>query len=587
MFLFVTRFFAAIGLLFALLVVGSVSAAIKLANKQPAEPNSVILSLDFDQPITEGHNSSPFSLALHNEETPLLDILRAIDKAKIDPHVKGIVARFGSMQPQMAEAEEIRAAIKSFRASGKPTYAYAPTYGQFGDSNRAYFLASSFENIWLQPVGSVSLTGIAMQSPFGKSALDKIGVKADFMQREEYKSFMDMATRDDFATPVKANMQSLLDDLANQIAEGIADSRGMKSEQVLDLMARGPFTDEEAVKEKLVSRLGYFDELDDEIDQKAGKETKYADVETYLSFRQSGPKTTPQAKIALIYGAGEITDHDSEAPSLSGDKSLGADTVADAFDEATEDKDVKAVLFRVDSPGGSPEASETIRRAIIHTQKSGKPVFVSMGEVAASGGYWIAMNAEHIVAERSTITGSIGVLAGKFAIGDLLQKLGITMATIKTSDNAGMWSMTEAYSPQQRERVNALLDNTYRAFTKNVSEARHIPIEKMPDIAKGRVWTGAQAAKIGLVDEVGGFGTTMQAIRKKLNLTENDQIDLVTFPPPESPIERIMKLLRTFGLEEAALRPMLLSLSRFQSTFGVLTIRPGEIKLPTGFNLQN
>ena len=191
MFLFLTRFFAIIGLLIIVLVVGGSVAIMHMGPHPAPEPDTVILTLDFDQPVAEHKGFSPLSLALHEEETPLLDILRAIDKAKEDRHVKGIVARFGATQPKLAEVQEIRNSIKSFRAGGKFTYAFAPTYGEFGESNKTYLLASAFENIWLQPVGVVSLTGLAIESPFGKTALDKIGVKADFMQREEYKSFMD------------------------------------------------------------------------------------------------------------------------------------------------------------------------------------------------------------------------------------------------------------------------------------------------------------------------------------------------------------------------------------------------------------
>ena len=553
---FITRIFAVIGFIVVLLIGSGVLLAMHFAERQPKEPQEIILTLNFDEPVTERGGFSPLSL-LHEEETSLIDILRAIDKAKQDPRVKGIVAHFGSTQPKLAEASEIRDAIKSFRLSNKFTYAYAPTYGDFGQGNRAYYLASAFDQIWLQPVGAVALTGLAMQSPFGKTALEKIGVKADFMQREEYKSFMDMATRDDFAPPVRENMQSLLDDLAKQIATSIGESRGWDAQHVRDLMAKGPYTDEEALKEKLVTRLGYFDELSDELDQKAGKNAKSVDVATYLSYAHGSHQNESGSKIALIYGTGMIMDHDDNAPSVTGDKIMGADTIADAFDSAAEDSNVKAILFRIDSPGGTPEASETIRRSLVHAQKSGKPVFVSMGETAASGGYWIAMNADHIVAEPMTITGSIGVLAGKFTVGDLLQKLGITVSTIKTSENAGMWSMAEGFTAAQRERMNALLDNSYRTFTLYVSNARHIPIEKMPEIAKGRVWTGAQAKEIGLVDELGGYGTTLTALRRKLNLTDTDPIDLEVYPAPESPIERMMKLMKTLGVEEAALQPIL------------------------------
>jgi len=570
---FFTRLFALIGLMVVISMAFSIAAIVQIAKRQPKEPETVILTLDFDAPITEQSNLSPLSLALHEDQTALLDMLRAIDKAKSDPHVKGILAHFGSTQPKFAAVQEIRAAIKSFRSSGKFTYAFAPTYGEFGMGNRAYYLAAAFDNIWLQPVGAVGLTGLAMQAPFGKTALDNVGLKADFMQREEYKSFADMGMRDNFAPPVRENMQALIDDLATQEAKDIAESRGFDEAHVRDLMQRGPFTDEEAVKEKLVTRLGYFDELDEELDQKAGKDAKGLDANTYLTFTASD-KIQPKTKVALIYGTGMILDKADGASGITGERVMGADTIADAFDQATEDKDIKAILFRVDSPGGSPAASETIRRAMQHAQKKGKPVIVSMGDTAASGGYWVSMNADRIIADPATLTGSIGVVAGKITGGDLLKKIGISFDTIKTADNAGMWSATETFSPQQRERVNALLDNSYRTFTQNVSAARKIPLEKMPDVAKGRVWTGAQAAQLGLVDELGGFNEALKAIRTKLNLAENDVVGLENFPPPESPIERVMKLMKTLGLEEAALRPLLLQGQKIQALASLFTTKP-------------
>lgn len=564
---FLIRAFAVIGLIVTLLTI--LGMVVVEHNKQvaPEEPKTVILSLDFDEPIVEQNEPSPLDLAMHEDTMPLLDILHAIDKAKDDPKVKGIVAHFGSTQPSLAQAQEIRAAILRFRTSGKFTYAFAASYGGFGLGNRAYYLASAFENIWLQPVGSVGLTGLAIQSPFGKAALEKIGVSADFMQREEYKSFMEMAQRDNFSPLVRIEMQAMLEDLSNQIAGGIAENRNWDVGRVKRLMERGPFTDAEAEKAGLVTHLGYADELDNEIEKKAGSAAVQAEVEDYLMYRDEAKPAKIKAKVALIFGTGLIMDKASGPGDIGGEHVLGADTLAKAFDDAADDKTIKAILFRVDSPGGSPEASETIRRALVHAQNKGKPVFVSMGEVAASGGYWVAMNADYIAAEPGTLTGSIGVVGGKFDLSGLMQKVGVSIDTLKTTENAGMWSMNGKFSPAQRERVNALLDQTYHAFVKNVSEARKIPMEKMPDIAKGRVWTGEQAIPIGLVDQLGGYDVTLGALRKKLNLSETDMMSLELFPPPETPVERVMKLLKGFGIESAMIRSALIQWQGMQTAF--------------------
>ena len=553
----VLRVFAVIGIVTTLLIAIITFSLWHLESAAPAEPDEVILTLNLDQPVVEQSEDSPLDLAMHEESTPLIDILHAIDRARADPKVKGLLVRFGSTQPSLAQAEEIRAAVMRFRSNGKLAYAFGVTYGDFGNGNRAYFLASVFDNIWLQPVGAVSLTGVAMEAPFGKTALAKLGVTGDFLQREEYKSVMETFTRDDFSPPVRANMQSMLDDLANQVAEGVALGRKWDVAKVKDLMTRGPFTADEALKLGLVTHIGYADELETELKQKAGEDAEQVDIEDYLAYSSGEEKSKPKARVALIFGTGLITDHASGPADMTGEGVMGADAVAGAFDDAAADKKIKAIIFRIDSPGGSPGASETIRAALMHAQKAGKPVFVSMGGVAASGGYWVAMNADNITAEPATLTGSIGVVAGKFVVGGLLQKLGVSMDTISTGGTAGLWSMTEEFTPAQRERMNAFIDETYHAFVRDVSVARKIPLAKMPEIAKGRVFTGAQAQKLGLVDQLGGYDVTLAALRKNLNLNADDVVAVEVFPAPLTPAEKILKILKGIGVESAMVRTAL------------------------------
>lgn len=572
---FLTRFFALIGVLAVLSVIGGIMTAYYMERRLPAKPDAIILALDFDQPMAEQDEPSPFSFALNERSASLLGTIRAIDRAKKDPHVKGIAAKFGITQPSLAKAQALRAALARFRTSGKFTYAFASSYGDFGGGSRAYYLASAFENIWLQPVGSVGLSGLALEAPFAKTALEKIGIKADFMQREEYKSVMDIATQDGFTPPVRAMMQGMIDDFADQIASGIAESRSWDKPKARDVMANGPYTANEALKAGLVTRIGYVDELDKELDGKAGKEAKFVTPETYLAYAAPGAEKE-SARVALIYGTGLITDKDGGPADLSGEPIMAAEKIAAAFDDAASDDEIKAILFRVDSPGGSPEASETIRRALVQAQSKGKPVIVSMGDVAASGGYWVAMNADRIVAEGGTLTGSIGVVAGKFVVGGLMDKLGVHWDSLKTADNAGMFFMTREFTPTQRARMNALLDDTYKTFVKNVAEARKIPMEKMPHIAGGRIWTGAQAAKIGLVDELGGYDVALAVLRKKLKLKENAPIALEIFPAPLTPAEKALRLLKNFGIESAMLRPMLGQWRSLQATLAPVLGRPGN-----------
>jgi protease-4 len=579
---FFTRLFAVIGFLCVLFSLVGAGILWYAAEGPNPEPDSSVLVLALDEPVLEKDEPSPLDFALHKDTTALYDMVRAIDLAKDDPHVKAIVGRFGSTMPSLAQDEEIRAAILRFKQSGKPTYAFATSYGDFGNGNRAYYLASAFDSIWVQPVGSVGLSGLAIEMPFAKSALGNIGISGEFLRREEYKSAMDNITRDDFEPQVRIETQDMIDDLAAQVAAGVADGRKMTPDQVKQLMANGPYTDEEALKAGLVTRIGYADELERELDDKAGKDVAKIGVGDYLDFDH--PENPNETKVALICGDGVIVDK-AEGPSgIPGESPLGADEIAQAFDDAARDDNIKAILFRIDSPGGSPEASETIRRSLIQAQKKGKPVIVSMGDVAASGGYWVAMNADRIVAEPATITGSIGVFAGKFLIGDLMQKIGVHWEMLKTADAAGMWSMTDHFTPPQLDRLNALLDETYRIFVTGVSDARKIPIAKMPDIAKGRVWTGDQAIKIGLVDKLGGYDAAFDEVREQLKLAKDAPIALETFPAPETPFDRVRKLLKNLDIESAALGPFMLEWQKVASMLGYFeaarAMKPEELLAP-------
>ncbi|MGE3623339.1 MAG: signal peptide peptidase SppA [Bdellovibrionales bacterium] len=550
--------FAAIGCIAVLfLVVGAIALA-RLETARPAKPASIILTLDLDREIVEQPSSSPFRFAIHEESVPLLDILQAIDLARTDPNVKGLIARFGSSQPGFAHAEEIHAAILRFRESGKPTYAFGTSYGEFGNGNRAYFMASAFEHIWLQPVGSVSLTGIAIEAPFARGTLDKLGVTPDFMQREEYKSFVETFTRESFSEPARANMQSMIDNIADLTAEGIAAGRKWEPARVRQLMARGPFTADEALKHGLVTQVGYIDALEGEVIHNAGGDTVKVDADDYLSF--GGRSGSPKAHVALILGTGMITDHEDGPAGMADSEVMGADKIASAFRDAAADDAIKAIIFRIDSPGGSPSASETIRAALMRAQKAGKPVFVSMANVAASGGYWVAMNADNITAQPGTLTGSIGVVAGKFVAAGLMEKIGVSWDTLSTGGNAGMWSLTKGFTPAQRERMTVFIDDTYRSFVEGVSKAREIPMEKMPSVAKGRVFTGAQAVKLGLVDQLGGYAVTLAELRKKLELAPDDVVEVQIFPAPLTPAEKVLRILKGIGLEGAMLRSSLAEL---------------------------
>ncbi len=549
---FLLRLFAAIGMIVtAGMIVGAYATwnFFHPEKKSLEVPKAMVLALDFTSPVVE--QARGFSLSLpalldESNETPLLSIVRALENAKNDPKVKGIIAQFSPAEsPALVHAQEIAVALDHFRASGKPTYAYAASYGDFAPGRSLYALASHFDNIWLQPIGAVALSPLSIEAPFGKTALGKLGIEADFLRREEYKSVMENISRDSFSPPVRANMEGMVFSLNDQIAHMLAQGRKIDSAKANTLLANGPYTANEALKEGLVTKIGYEDEFFKELDDKLGKETVSVDSSYYLYVQSQERKDEPKGTLAVIYAEGMITDAPPEGPyRLAQEEMIDTGAIVQAFEDAAKDKDVKAILFRINSPGGSPVASESIRRALIKAKESKKPVYVSMGAMAASGGYWIAMDADRIIADPATITGSIGVVAGKFVIGGLLDKLGVKIDTVGVDKNASLWSMRTPFDARGRERMNVMLDETYKAFTDNVAAARKIPLEKMPTIAKGRVFTGEQAVKVGLVDELGGMDFAIASLKKTMGLQETDRVYLKQFPAPETPETLAIRILR-------------------------------------------
>ncbi len=574
---FLLRFFAAVGIIIPFLL-GMFFWGLANSDLLPSEPaqelpKQIVLELDFTQPLVEQSSGFELSLpALMEEGTgqPFFPLVLALRKAKKDPRVKSVVAHLGPYAPSLVHAQELATALQDFRESGKPTYIFGASYGAFGPGGTSYYLASQFEHIWLQPVGSVGLTGMGIEAPFAKTALKEWGIETDFLRREEYKSVMENVSRDNFSPPVKKNMQSMMQSLANQMAKGIATGRKIELKKAQQLMAEGPYTANEALKKGLVTHIGYEDEMMDKIKEEAGKEGKRVEAETYLYLSGEEDDEETKANVALIYAEGMIAETPAKGPyRVAQDSVIDAASVIKAFKVAIKDEDIRAILFRVNSPGGSPVASETMRRGLLMAKEASKPVFVSMGRVAASGGYWIAMDAHHIVADPATITGSIGVVAGKIVLGGLYNKLGIKWDSLTTSENAQMSSTRQAFSPQARARMTAMIDETYKIFTDNVAAARKIPKEKMADIAKGRVFTGEQALKVGLVDELGGMETTVAAIKKELKIKADEKIALVLLPPPETPRAMIMQLVQDLMSGSVMIKDIFSQLVRVKAALGV------------------
>ncbi|HMR32465.1 MAG TPA: S49 family peptidase [Geminicoccaceae bacterium] len=525
---------ATLGLV-VLLMVGGIAAGgwwiARHFEQRNALPNEIVLVADLRGGLDDAPADGLAGLGIGGWGLGLSDVVLALDRASRDSRVKGIVARLDDTSHGLAGAQELREAVGRFRDSGRFAVAFADSFGELGSGNEGYYLATAFERIRLQPVGLVGLTGLMAEVPFAKALLDRIGVVAAFGRREEYKTAFDTATEYGLTPANRAMLEQLLSSLSAQLVAGIAESRDMEEAAVRRLIDQGPFTAEEAVDNGLVDDLAHWDRVLDE----AG--SSRVDLDDYAAT-EDGPPADATA-VAFVRATGPIV----RGNGLAG--RIGADDMADALSDAVDDPDIRAILFRIDSPGGSAVASETIAHQVERAIAAGKPVIVAMGNAAASGGYWIAMGATKIVAQPGTLTGSIGVLGGKPVLAGLWDHLDIDWAQLPAAANADIWSMNTPYSPSGKARLDHLLDDIYANFKQGVAEGRKLPPERVEEIAKGRVWAGSDALGIGLVDELGGLFEARQATRVALGLAEDAPLDLRPFPRPRTPFDRAMELLQS------------------------------------------
>lgn len=513
-------------------------------------PKRVVLEADFEQGVVEMVPDDTLGRVLMAKRLNLRGVVEALQKATTDDRVKGLVARIGQSNMRLAQVQEIRDAVIAFRKSGKPAIAYAETFGEFGPGTSSYYLATAFDTIYLQPSGDLGLTGLIYEQPFVKGSLDKLGIVPRIDGRKEYKSFRYMFTERKYIAPHREAITRVMDSQFDQIVKGITEARKLSEDEVRALVNKGPFIGQEAIDEKLVDVLAYRDEVYDKIKEKTGVKDDFLSLATYRQ-RAGGPNEKGWT-VALIYGVGGIGRGESGYNPATGELMMGSDTVAAAIRQAVEDKSVKAILFRIDSPGGSYVASDTIWREIVKAKKAGKPVIASMGSVAGSGGYFVAMAADKIVAQPSTITGSIGVFGGKMVTTGFWNKLGVTWDEVHTSKNGDAWTSAKDLTPAQRARMEAWLDRVYADFTTKVSQGRNLPIEEVEKIAKGRIWTGEDGKRLGLVDELGGFPTALQLVRKAAKLADNAPIRLKVYPEQKTLLKLISKLKQAATGDEGA-----------------------------------
>ena len=536
MFKSIVRILAIIG---AIVLIGTFVAIFAVISSKGNVPSKTILEANFEHALMEDVPDTPTARLMLADKQTLRDVVDAIDRGATDDRVVGMIAKIGAAPMGMAQTQEIRDAVLRFRSHKKFAVAYSETFGEFGPGNGDYYLATAFDHIYLQPSGDVGLTGVIMESPFIKDTLSKLGMTFHGDHRYEYKNALNFLTETKYTGPHKEAMTALMNSWFNQMRAGICDARQIPPDRFQAIVDAGPYLGAEAVAAKLVDGVAYRDEVYGQVKSRAGSGAELLYLAKYL--RRAGRPHDSGKTIALIFGVGGVTRGKSDYDPVQGSQNMGSDTVAGAIRAATEDKNVKAILFRVDSPGGSYVASDTIWREVVQARQAGKPVIVSMGNLAGSGGYFVAMAADKIVAEPGTITASIGVLGGKMLTSGLWDKVGLTWDEVHQGQNATMFTGTQDYTPAEWARFQAWLDRVYVDFTNKVADGRKLPKEKVLEIAKGRIWSGEDAKNLGLVDALGGYDTALRLAKKAIGVSDGEEVKIVVFPKPKSLIESVIE----------------------------------------------
>ncbi len=506
----------------------------------PLPTKLLLLELDLTRGFLETPPSSPVE-AMRSRHVPVLrSVVEALDRAAGDARVAGLVAHVGARQPSLAQANELRAAVERFRLTGKVTVCWAESYGEMGPGNVGYHLASAFEHVWVQPSGDVGLTGLRAEAVFVRDLLDKVGVEPQIGQRQEYKTAADTFLRSTMSDPHREMVSRILESATGTVVADVARSRRLKEDEVRAALDAAPLSADEARERRLVDRVGYRDEVYADLRERLGDvETAY--VDRYgrglgRLARTGASKARRRPTVAVVQASGGIHLGRSGGSPLSG-PSVGSDTLGAALRAVGRDDNVKAVVLRVDSPGGSYVASDTIRREVQQLRATGRPVVASMANVAASGGYYISMAADAIVANAGTLTGSIGVFAGKSVTQAALERVGVHRESVSTGRYADMFSSLRPFEAEEWARLEAWLDRVYDDFTAKAAEDRGLPVDRLREVAKGRVWTGADAVGRGLVDRVGGFTDALDVACERAGL-ERAEVD-VRLLPKVSPLDRL------------------------------------------------
>jgi protease IV len=496
----------------------------------PGRRPQTLLELDLTEPLVAPDADDPVARLRARGRRLLRPTLRALHEAAEDRHVVGLIAKVGGIWP-WGTMQELRLGVQAFAASGKPTLAWSESFGEGSSRDMAaYLLATGFGEVWLQPSGGVGVLGVGIETTFLRGTLDRLGVEPQVEQRHEYKNLADVVLRKDFTEAHREALERLAESVFSDAVETIAEARGLSHERVRELIDTGPRTASEAQAAGLVDRLGYRDQAYDAIRARTGDRPELLFADRWRPRRKLAPPPHRRGHVALVDVRGGISSGRTRRSPLG--REAGSDTVSAQLRAAHDNDRAHAVVLRIESPGGSAVASEVIWREVWRLRESGKPVVVSMGDVAASGGYYIASPAHVIVALPATLTGSIGVVALKLVGDRLLERVGLSTGTVQRGARALMYSFRRGFSEDERARFAATVDAFYDDFVAKVAAGRGRSVAEIEAVARGRVWTGRDALDAGLVDELGGLRDAIRIARERANLPEDAPVlGAIRIPP--------------------------------------------------------
>ena len=535
--------FAVVGFVFVLIVFG-VYSFMNSKTGLSRIPDDAVLNINFNLAYAEMRQDDLFAEFTNQSVYSVFDLVRAINIAATDNRIKAIKATLNETSLSLAQIQDISEALTYFKSKGKKTYLFSTGLGAFGQGTKEYYLATLFDEVWMQPHSDIGMTGVDVEVPFFKNILQKVGVEPEFYTRYEYKTAVASLLNSDFTPTYKEEIEKLAGGLFSELGSGISDHRKLPLSEVVNIINRAPIFADDALKIGLIDHVGYRHELNTALQNLYHAEDY--DMTDYMAHvGDTADGNLPQ--IAFLVLEGMIEDGESSDNPLN-DAIIGSETVLRQIDEFKKMPNLRALVLRINSPGGSYNASDEIRAALINLKKEKNiQIVVSMSTYAASGGYFIAIAGDYILAEPASITGSIGVLGGKFVLSGLLDKLDIHFGDVKFGQNAGILSVTHKFSDSEKDVFERSLDEVYEDFTTKVSEARGISSEEMDKIARGRVWLGREAASLKLIDANGGLQYAILKAKELAGIGADEDFALAYYPRRETLQEKLTKFIESGG----------------------------------------